>query len=599
VSGDDVILNVSDLSIAYPGKGGLLPVVNGLDFTLGHSETLGIVGESGSGKTQSVLALMGLLPDNAAVSGSARFAGQELIGLSQQALNTIRGNRIAMVFQDPMTSLNPHLTIGQQMCFVLKTHLGLTTRDATARAVDMLDAVQIPEAKKRINQYPHELSGGMRQRVMIASALLCKPELLIADEPTTALDVTVQAQILNLLKSLQQDFSTSILLITHDMGVVAGNCDRLLVMQSGNRVEYGNADDVFYSPQHSYTQALLKAVPRLDAASTDLSPPEQAENRLKVDDLEVVFKLPGDGIFAPDEALKALRGIGFTLIPGETLGVVGESGCGKSTMARAVLRLLEPSAGSVDLLGDDLLELDARELRNRRTDIQIIFQDPLASLNPRMTIADILLEPLDTFPQGLTKKEKLERAGALLEKVGLQQEHLDRYPHEFSGGQCQRIGIARALMFNPKVLICDEAVSALDVSVQAKIVRLLIELQKELGLSLIFIAHDLAVVRQISHRVMVMYLGKVVEVADRDALYDNPLHPYTKALISAVPVPDPDIQKQRNHIPLEGDLPSPLNPPSGCAFRSRCSIAEPRCASESPDLKGFQDSSVACHLVGD
>ena len=599
MSGDDVILNVSDLSIAYPGKGGLLPVVNGLDFTLGHSETLGIVGESGSGKTQSVLALMGLLPDNAAVSGSARFAGQELIGLSQQALNTIRGNRIAMVFQDPMTSLNPHLTIGQQMCFVLKTHLGLTTRDATARAVDMLDAVQIPEAKKRINQYPHELSGGMRQRVMIASALLCKPELLIADEPTTALDVTVQAQILNLLKSLQQDFSTSILLITHDMGVVAGNCDRLLVMQSGNRVEYGNADDVFYSPQHSYTQALLKAVPRLDAASTDLSPPEQAENRLKVDDLEVVFKLPGDGIFAPDEALKALRGIGFTLIPGETLGVVGESGCGKSTMARAVLRLLEPSAGSVDLLGDDLLELDARELRNRRTDIQIIFQDPLASLNPRMTIADILLEPLDTFPQGLTKKEKLERAGALLEKVGLQQEHLDRYPHEFSGGQCQRIGIARALMFNPKVLICDEAVSALDVSVQAKIVRLLIELQKELGLSLIFIAHDLAVVRQISHRVMVMYLGKVVEVADRDALYDNPLHPYTKALISAVPVPDPDIQKQRNHIPLEGDLPSPLNPPSGCAFRSRCSIAEPRCASESPDLKGFQDSSVACHLVGD
>jgi peptide/nickel transport system ATP-binding protein len=592
------LLEVQNLTVSFAGRDAATVAVRGLSYSLNPAETLAIVGESGSGKTQSVMSLIGLLPENGRVAGTANFAGRNLLALSSAELNSLRGKDIAMIFQDPMTALNPYLTIGRQMALVVNRHLHQAGATAAAVCLNMLDAVRIPEPKQRLSQYPHELSGGMRQRVMIATALLCQPKLLIADEPTTALDVTVQAQILELLRELQAEFSTAMLLITHDMGVVAGNCERVLVMAHGECVETGAVNAIFHQPQHAYTRSLLAAVPRLDAANTTLNIPANTAPCLSVKDLEVTYELESHAILRAPEKLKALRGVSFELLPGETLGVVGESGCGKSTLARGVLQLIRPSHGNVVLLGESLHKLSARQLRAKRSDMQIIFQDPLASLNPRMTIADILCEPLDTYQPDLSGNAKLERAAEMLRKVGLSVEHLNRYPHEFSGGQCQRIGIARALLFNPKLIVCDEPVSALDVSVQAKVVELLIQLQKELGLSLVFIAHDLAVVRQVSHRVMVMYLGKTVELADRDAIYADPRHPYTQALIAAVPIPDPDIQRSRGHAMLQGDLPSPLKPPAGCAFQSRCPLAEARCTAEEPVLRTVGVSQVACHFAG-
>jgi len=591
------LLELKSLNVSFAGRDGITRAVKDLSYTLRTSETLGIVGESGSGKTQSVMSLMGLLPHNATVSGKAMLNGTDLLALSQSELNRVRGKDIAMVFQDPMTSLNPHLTVGAQMSLVARRHLGKPKRDALAECRLMLEAVRIPEVAKRMTQYPHELSGGMRQRVMIATALLCKPKLLIADEPTTALDVTVQAQILELMCELQTDFATAILLITHDMGVVAGTCDRVLVMSKGERVEENFVEPLFATPQHPYTRALLAAVPRLNEVNTELNQPTDTAQRLEARGLEVTYSIDSKRFLAAPHQLKALRGVDLNLIAGETLGVVGESGCGKSTLARAVLNLIPSSAGDVLLMGETLQKLTAKQLRAMRSDMQIIFQDPLASLNPRMTIADILCEPLDTYHPNLSRAEKLRRASIMIEKVGLSPEQLTRYPHEFSGGQCQRIGIARALMFEPKLIVCDEPVSALDVSVQAKVVQLLIELQKELNLSLVFIAHDLAVVRQISHRVMVMYLGKVVELADRDEIYSSPRHPYTRALISAVPIPDPKLQQSLGVAAISGDLPSPLHPPAGCAFCTRCPLAEPRCANEEPPLRAVGRSMVACHLA--
>ena len=591
------LLELKSLNVSFAGRDGITRAVKDLSYTLKTSETLGIVGESGSGKTQSAMSLMGLLPPNATVSGKAMFNGTDLLALSQSELNRVRGKDIAMVFQDPMTSLNPHLTVGEQMSLVARRHLGKSKRDALAECRLMLEAVRIPEAAKRMTQYPHELSGGMRQRVMIATALLCKPKLLIADEPTTALDVTVQAQILELMRELQTDFATAVLLITHDMGVVAGICDRVLVMSKGECVEVNFVEPLFASPQHPYTRALLAAVPRLDGVNAKLNQATDTAPRLEARGIEVTYSVDSKGFLAAPSQLKALRGVDLNLLAGETLGVVGESGCGKSTLARAILNLIPSSAGDVLLMGESLQKLSAKQLRATRSEMQIIFQDPLASLNPRMTIAQILCEPLDTYHPNLSRVEKLRRASVILEKVGLSHEQLSRYPHEFSGGQCQRIGIARALMFEPKLIVCDEPVSALDVSVQAKIVQLLIELQKELDLSLVFIAHDLAVVRQISHRVMVMYLGKVVELADRDEIYSSPRHPYTRALISAVPIPDPKLQQSRGFAAISGDLPSPLNPPPGCAFCTRCPLAEPRCATEEPPLRAVGRSMVACHLA--
>jgi len=512
------------------------------------------------------------------------------------------------------------------MARVLERHQGLSRKDALSEAAAMLDAVRVPEAKARLKQYPHEMSGGMRQRIMIATALLCRPALLIADEPTTALDVTVQAQILELMQELQRELGTALLLITHDMGVVASVCDRVLVMRDGQQRETGPVEQVFYSPGDSYTRALLAAVPRLDAAqprrlavvgatgvqnnkgqSAEQATIESSEAiavhaevadkaaLLTADDIRVVFDAGRETLFGPKRFLKAVDGVSFALARGETLGVVGESGCGKSTLARAVLQLLDSYTGRVCLLGRDLGKLGAAALKEQRQNMQVVFQDPQASLDPRMTVGDIVGEPLRTFRPDLPRAAQLAAVRAMLAKVGLEPDHIYRYPHEFSGGQCQRIGIARALISEPELIICDEPVSALDVSVQAQIINLLMDLQQEMGLALVFIAHDLAVVRHISHRVMVMYLGRIVEVADRDTLYASPRHPYTRALISSVPIPDPALERARDRSLLRGDLPSPLNPPSGCAFRTRCPLADERCAIESPVLRDIGKSLVACH----
>lgn len=595
------LLDVRNLNIAYRGELATVEAVSSLSFDLSPGETLGIVGESGSGKTQTALALMGLLPATASVNGSAVFEAQELLGLPEYRLNALRGNRMAMIFQDPMTALNPHLKVGRQMSRVLEHHQGLSARDAFEAAAGMLDAVRVPDARTRLRQYPHEMSGGMRQRIMIATALLCKPALLLADEPTTALDVTVQAQILAILRELQAELGTAILLITHDMGVVAGNCSRVLVMREGRLRESGSADDVFYRPRDSYTRQLLAAVPRLDAKrSTQLTAMSDADSGateplLRVSDLRVAFPADRPRFFARRRQLIAVDGVSLDVRRGETLGIVGESGCGKSTLARAVLQLLDGYSGRVCLLGTELGQLRQHELIAQRQKMQVVFQDPLASLDPRMTVGDIIAEPLQTFEPQMTRAERRASVQRMLARVGLLPEHADRYPHEFSGGQCQRIGIARALIARPELVICDEPVSALDVSVQAQVVNLLIELQQEMGLALVFIAHDLAVVRYISHRVLVLYLGRVAEIADSVSLYESPRHPYTQALIAAVPIPDPQLQRSRQTVLLRGDVPSPLDPPSGCAFRTRCPQADALCAAERPQLRTVGASELACH----
>ncbi len=554
---------------------------------------------------------MGLLADNGRAQGVAQFDGQNLLTLPDAALRRIRGRRISMIFQDPMTSLNPYLTVADQMTQVVREHEDVSRKAARSRCLEMLEAVRIPEAADRLDRYPHELSGGMRQRVMIAASLLLNPEILIADEPTTALDVTVQAQILDLMRDLSDRFHTAIILITHDLAVVAGTCERVLVMQGGELKEHGAVREIFYAPQHPYTQGLLAAVPRLDEArverllgarkSHETTAPVAAQHipgaepLLEVDDLRVSFRVQAGGLWGRKRELKAVDGVDLTLAPGETLGIVGESGCGKSTLARAILKLVPASSGNVCLMGRGLDELDKAELRQMRSELQVIFQDPLASLNPRMTVGDIVSEPLWTHRPELDKAAVRARVVEVLKRVGLEGRELNRYPHEFSGGQCQRIGIARALVLEPKLIICDEPVSALDVSIQAQIVNLLMDLQKDLGLSLIFIAHDLAVVRHISHRVLVMYLGTAVEIASREDLYDRPSHPYTRALISAVPIPDPDKERSRVRELLSGDLPSPMDPPSGCRFRTRCRHAATRCAQEVPELRAIGPSQVACH----
>ncbi|MGI9257568.1 MAG: ABC transporter ATP-binding protein [Gammaproteobacteria bacterium] len=597
------LLAVEDLNVRFATPDGEVHAVKDLSFDLAKGETLGIVGESGSGKSQSVLSLLGLLADNGSTAGTARFGDRDLLALAEKELRDIRGGRISMIFQDPMTSLNPYLTIADQMTQVVREHETVTKQAARERCIEMLEAVRIPEAEARFDRYPHELSGGMRQRVMIASSLLLNPEILIADEPTTALDVTVQAQILDLMRDLNDRYGTAIILITHDLGVVAGLCERVLVMHEGELKERGGVRDIFYHPQHDYTRRLLDAVPRLDedhaeklaaGAESGVSP-DAGDALLTVDGLKVQFAIPGDGLFGTSRQLKAVDGVSLTLAAGETLGVVGESGCGKSTLARAILKLVPKSAGRVCLFGREMDDLDRGTLNEMRRSLQVIFQDPLASLNPRMTIGDIVSEPLWTHRPELDSETVRKLVTEVLERVGIGGHELNRYPHEFSGGQCQRIGIAHALVLKPKVIICDEPVSALDVSIQAQIVDLLMDLQADFGLALIFIAHDLAVVRHISHRVMVMYLGTIMEVASRDDIYERPAHPYTRALISAVPIPDPDKERSRERELLSGDLPSPLDPPSGCRFRTRCRYAIDRCAVDTPELERLDSTLVACH----
>ncbi len=557
------ILEVSHLNVEFATPDGTVHAVKDASFAINEAECLGVVGESGSGKSQLFMATIGLLSANGKASGSVKYRGQEILNISQPRLNKLRGSKITMIFQDPLTSLTPHMTAGAQIIEALRVHSGLPRDEAEKRALEVLELVRIPEAKRRMKQYPHELSGGMRQRVMIAMATACGPDLLIADEPTTALDVTVQAQILEIMRDLKVELKTAIVMISHDMGVIAGVADRVAVMRQGEIVESGPVDDIFYKPRADYTRMLLDSMPRLDRPDREghahVAALKNDKPLLEVDDLKVYFPVRGAGLFAKPKPLRAVDGVSFTLREGETLGIVGESGCGKSTLARAVLKLLPKTAGTVVWMTRDLGDISAGDQRRLRKELQIVFQDPLASLDPRMTIGESIAEPLKTLRRDLSRDEIKRRVRKIMEQVGLEPGWINRYPHEFSGGQNQRVGIARAMIVEPKLVICDEAVSALDVSIQSQIIDLIVKLQTDSGMSLIFISHDLSVVRQVSHRVMVLYLGRVVEFADRETIYRDPRHPYTKALISAVPIPDPKLERAKTRVKLSGDLPSPLD----------------------------------------
>ncbi len=529
------LLAVEGLRVSYPGA--TLAAVDGLDLAMQPGEALGLVGESGSGKSQAALAIMGLLPRRARVEGSVRFDGQELLGSGEKVLNRYRARRISMVFQDPQQALNPYLTIGKQLGRVLREHR-LTRRDKLTReALGLLERVGLPEPDRHLRSFPHQLSGGMRQRAMIALALAGEPQVLIADEPTTALDVTVQAQILALLGRLRADAGIALLLITHDLGVIAHNAERMLVMRAGRVVESGKTRDTFRAPAHPHTRQLIAAAPRLDAPVEIAAPPAGAATPLlEVNELRVSF---GSARSRRQQRRKAVDGVSLSLAAGETLAIVGESGSGKTTLARAIVGLVAPEAGDVRLRGESLApRVQARRPAVRR-ELQMVFQDPVASLDPAMTVESIIAEPLHVHYPRLDRAQRAARIGSLLERVGLPDALRGRRPHELSGGQAQRVAIARALAPGPRVLVCDEAVSALDGTVRAEVLELLRLEQAKSGLALVFITHDLAVVRRVSHRVLVMRGGRVCEVAENPAIFDAPAHPYTRALLDAVPVPDP------------------------------------------------------------
>ncbi|KAA9000760.1 glutathione ABC transporter ATP-binding protein GsiA [Affinibrenneria salicis] len=580
------VLAVRDLSVWFQRNGERVEAVRQLGFSVNRGETLAIVGESGSGKSVTSLALMRLVEQGGGTIGQGemvfRRRNGQVLDLARAApaqMRKLRGADMAMIFQEPMTSLNPVFPVGEQIAEAFRLHQGKDRRGARREALHMLEQVRIPEARRVFDRYPHQLSGGMRQRVMIAMALSCRPALLIADEPTTALDVTIQAQILQLIRVLQREMNMAVLFITHDMGVVAEVADRVQVMYRGEGVESGGSAQIFLAPQHAYTRALLAAVPKLGAmreldfpakfplldpdnphaqvaaAPQDTVPP-QASPVLQVSDLVTRFPVRSGLLNRVTRQVHAVEKVSFDLYPGETLALVGESGCGKSTTGRALLRLVESQSGSIIFNGQKISALQGAALQHLRRDIQFIFQDPYASLDPRLTIGFSIMEPL--LVHGAADRRQAEkRVAYLLERVGLSPLHAKRYPHEFSGGQRQRICIARALAMNPKVVVADEAVSALDVSIQAQIVNLLLDLQRDTGVAFLFISHDMAVVERISHRVAVMYLGQIVEIGPRRAVFENPQHPYTRKLMAAVPVADPQ-RRHREQVLLVDEIPSPI-----------------------------------------
>lgn len=654
----NVLLDVKNLNVEFKLKNGTVRAVDNISFQVGKGEFLAIVGESGCGKSVTALSLMRLLPRIADISADhIKFDGVDISKVTESEMRKLRGRRISMIFQEPMTSLNPVLTIGDQLTEPLLTHLEMSEKEANARAIELLGMVGIPEPEKRLTQYPHQFSGGMRQRVMIAIGLACEPDLIIADEPTTALDVTIQAQILELLKDISSRLGVAVIMITHNLGVVAAYADRVNVMYAARIVEQGDANQIFEKPSHPYTIGLLRSVPRMDKprggrlATIDGLPPNlmsppvgcrfkprcplagdacdnvpvletqhgkedhlaacfftdkaskdgstiylaetsthssaeiNKENPLLVvDGLEQYFSVSfrSGWLSNTSGTVKAVDGVSFEVYPGQTVGLVGESGCGKTSVGRAILHLNQATGGKMQF---NDVDLNSDSVALVRQDMQVIFQDPFSSLNPRMTIGEILEEPLKVHNIVIDPQEREEKISDLLLKVGLYPYMRERYPHELSGGQRQRVGIARALSMEPKLIICDEPVSALDVSVQAQIINLLEDLQRELGIAYLFIAHDLAVVKHISHKVIVMYLGKIMEFGEGDDLYNNPRHPYTRALMDAAPIPDPQIERNRVKIVLKGELPSPLNPPKGCVFSSRCNFVTDACRAEMPQLQ--------------
>ncbi len=558
VAAPDTVLRVEGLCVSARTEQGLKPLVQDLSFDLRRGETLAIAGESGSGKSITSLAIMGLLPQPAvrATGGSIRFGGQDLTALPEPALRAIRGDRIAMIFQEPMTSLNPVMTVGAQLTEAIRAHDPVSRPEARKRAVEALRAVRLSEPERRMSQYPHELSGGMRQRVMIAMALALKPEVLIADEPTTALDVTVQREVLDLLRDLQAATGTAIILITHDMGVVAEMADRVIVLRQGRQVETAATADIFQAPQADYTRALLAAVPRMGQGAD--RPPVTSDPIARLTDVVVRYPLRGGLLGGVTANVHAVEHVSFDIRKGETFALVGESGCGKSTIAKALVGLA-PHKGKIEIGGQAMEGLDPAALKAMRRRVQMVFQDPMAALNPRMKVGDLIAEPLVIHGIGDASSQRA-KAADLMARVGLEASHLDRYPHEFSGGQRQRLCIARALALQPDLIIADESVSALDVSVQARVLDLLRALQSEFGMSYLFISHDMAVVDNISDRVGVMYLGQIVELGTRAQIFGNPQHPYTRRLIDAVPVPDPAHQRAPR-LQTSTQVPSPIYKP--------------------------------------